>query len=91
MTLVMITNVKPLDPGFLQITWDDGVSREVDVTDWLTGRPLLELLQVPEVFCDVKIVEGGGGLEWANGVDFCAQALRLHSDTQENPDLKVDA
>jgi len=39
----------------------------------------------------VKIIEGGGGLEWINGVDFCAQALRLHSDAQENSELKVDA
>ncbi len=91
MTMVMITAVETREPGFLHLTWDDGVMREVDITDWLTGRPLLELLQVPEVFRDVQIVEGGGGLEWVNGVDFCAQSLRLHSDAQENPDLKVDA
>ncbi len=91
MTMVLITDVQPGAPGFLRLTWDDDVSRDVDITDWLKGRPLLELLQVPEVFRDVTIVEGGGGIEWANGVDFCAQALRLHSDAQQNPELKVDA
>ena len=91
MSMVFITDVETREPGFLQITWDDGVTREVDITDWLTGRALIEMLQIPEVFRDVKIIEGGGGLEWINGVDFCAQALRLYSDAQENSELKVDA
>lgn len=91
MTMLKITKVVPIEPGFLRLSWDDGVTRDVDVTDWLTRHPTLEMLQSVEVFRDVSIVEGGGGIEWVNGADFCAQALRLHSDEQTNPDLKVDA
>ena len=77
-----ITEVEVRGSGFLRLTWDDGTKRDVDVTNWLVGRPLLEMLQVPEVFRDVSIVEGGGGLEWVNGVDFCADALRMRADSQ---------
>ena len=58
MTLLSITKVVPLDPGFLRLTWDDGVTHDVDVTDWLTRHPTLEMLQSPEVFHDVSIVDG---------------------------------
>lgn len=90
MTMVRITKVVPLQPGFLSLSWDDGHSREVDITDWLTKHPLLEMLQVPEVFKDVSIVEGGGGIEWANGADFCAQALRRHAEQNEPQDMKAN-
>ncbi|MGB3553846.1 MAG: DUF2442 domain-containing protein [Jannaschia sp.] len=91
MTLLRITSVVPLDPGFLSLTWNDGISREVDVSDWMTRHPVLEALRSPEIFRDVSVVDGGGGIEWANGADFCAQALRLKSDEQTDPDLKADA
>lgn len=90
-SMTMLTAVTPLEPGFLSLTWEDGVTREVDVSDMMTGHPILELLQSPEVFRDVSLVEGGGGVEWPNGADFCAQTLRMISDEQHDKDRKVDA
>ena len=90
MKLLSITHVVPLEPGFLRLTWDDGVARDVDVSDWLTRHPTLEMLQSPEVFRDVSVVEGGGGIEWANGADFCAQSLRKKSDEQTDLEAKAE-
>jgi hypothetical protein len=86
-----VINVIPLDVGHLRLTWDDGVTREVDVSAWLTHHPLLQMLNVPEVFRDVGLVEGGSGIAWANGADFCADALRLLSDEQVKMQPRVNA
>ena len=91
MTMVSLTAVEPLEPGFVTLTWDDGVTREVDISDLMTGHAVLEMLQIPEIFRAVSLVEGGGGIEWENGADFCAQALRRHSDEQQLKNSKVDA
>lgn len=91
MTLLNLTDVRVAGPAKLSLTWEDGVSRDVDVSDWLTKHPVLRMLNVTEVFRDVKIVEGGGGLEWANGADFSSEALRALGDQQANDPRKDSA
>ena len=86
-----ITHVIPLEVGHLRLTWDDGVTREVDVSAWLKRHPLLEMLNVPEVFRDVGLPELGRGIVWPNGMDFCSDALRMLSDVQVAANSKVDA
>ena len=86
-----VTNVTALEVGHLRLTWDDGVTREVDVSAWLTRHPLLQMLNVPEVFRDVGLPELGRGIVWANGVDFCSDALRMLSDEQVGATPKVNA
>ena len=89
--LLKITRAMALRAGVLDVTWSDGVSRAVDVTDMLRGHVLLDMLNIPEVFSDVSVVEGGGGVEWPNGADFCAQTLRLRADDQMNAMTKMKA
>jgi Protein of unknown function (DUF2442) len=88
---VRIQTVSPGTTGTLRITWDDGVTRDVDVTGWMRRHPLLDMLNDPDVFRDVSVVNNGGGVEWANGADFCAQALRLLSDEQVEPKARINA
>ena len=88
---VRLRSVQPLATGTLQLTWDDGVSRNVDVTGWMQRHPLLKMLNDPDIFRDVSLVSNGGGVEWANGADFCAQALRLLSDEQIEPKSRLTA
>jgi hypothetical protein len=88
---VRLRSVQPLATGTLQLTWDDGVSRNVDVTGWMQRHPLLKMLNDPDIFRDVSLVSNGGGVEWANGADFCAQALRLLSDEQIEPKTRLTA
>ena len=81
-----VTAVVPAAPGLLQVTWDDGVTRLVDLRGQLHGHVPLDMLNIAEVFRDVTVVPGGGGVEWANGADFSARSLRLWSveDTDLN-------
>ena len=88
---VKITEVCVQGPGLLRLTWDDGVMRDHDVSDMLTRHPLLKMLNIPEVFRDVEVINWGGGIGWPNGADFCAQALRMRSDEQEKSKSKVRA
>ena len=80
--LLKVTAVQPTSPGHLLITWDDGVTRLVDLHTKLRGHMLLDMLNIPEVFRDVSVVPGGGGIEWINGADFSARTLRLWSDEE---------
>ncbi|MEM9476342.1 MAG: DUF2442 domain-containing protein [Pseudomonadota bacterium] len=91
MSLTNLTDVKVAGPGILTLSWEDGVTRDVDVSGWLTKHPLLRLLNAPEVFRDVALVEGGGGVEWANGADFSAEALRALSDEQHDSPTRQPA
>ena len=89
--LIKITDVKPVVSGQLEIVWDDGVMRTVDISGWMTGHILLQMLNDPQVFKDVTVVNNGGGVEWPNGADFCAQALRMLSDEQIEPKSRMTA
>jgi hypothetical protein len=80
--LLRLTGVEPHYPGELTLTWDDGVTLKVDVTDSLHRHPILRMLAAKEVFEDVAVINDGGGVGWANGADFCAQALRIKAEEQ---------
>ncbi len=89
--LLRITSVAPVCLGSLRIVWDDGVTRDVDVTGWMQRHPLLKMLNDPDVFREVSLVNNGGGVGWTNGADFCAQALRMLSDEQIEPKTRLTA
>jgi len=80
--LLNVVAVSVAAPGMLTVSWNDGVTRVVDLRSRLVRHPVLEMLNVPEVFRDVSVVPGGGGVEWANGADFSARSLRLWSDEE---------
>ena len=80
--VVHLVAAERLDVPWLRLTWDDGEMRDVDLSPWLTGSALLQMVAAPEVFRDFEIVHDGGGIAWVNGVDFCAQALRQLADRQ---------
>jgi Protein of unknown function (DUF2442) len=79
---VKVTAVSAPSTGTLRLTWTDGVTRDVDVTQWMRRHVLLEMLNDHDVFRDVSVVNNGSGVEFGNGADFCAQALRILSDEQ---------
>jgi Protein of unknown function (DUF2442) len=81
--MLHVTEVLPLPGCTLRVTWSDGVTRDVDLRAQMKGHAVLAMLEVPEVFRDVSVVPGGGGVEWVNGADFSARSLRIWSDEQE--------
>lgn len=60
----------------LELTFSDGFSRELDLTDRATGRSgLLRDLGDVEFFRRVRVDPEAGTLVWPNGVDFCPDVL----------------
>jgi hypothetical protein len=77
-----ITSAAPMFPAQLNLTWEDGFSQTVNIGHWLTRHPLLEMLNIREVFEDMSILYDGSALGWPNGADFCADALRSLAEEQ---------
>lgn len=70
-----VTTVKVRSPYGLNLTFDDGLERDVDLADKLWG-PVFEPLKDPDVFAQVTIEHGT--VTWPNGADL--DPLVLHGD-----------
>jgi len=70
-----VTTVEVRPPYGLHLTFDDGVTRDVDLTDELWG-PMFEPLRDPAFFAQVVVERGT--VVWPNGVDL--DPLVLHGD-----------
>ena len=70
---VVAAKVRP--PFGLHLTFDDGLTREVDLADELWG-PMFDPLRDPAFFA--KVTVDHGTVVWPNGVDL--DPLVLHGD-----------
>ncbi len=71
-----ITNVRYLKDYWLELTFSDGVSAELDFRERIVGRggvftPLEDL----DAFRQVEVDPEAKTLVWPNGVDFCPDVL----------------
>ena len=70
-----VLSVVVLPPYGLRLTFDDGLRRDVDLTDELWG-PVFEPLKDPSFFA--QVVVDHGTVVWPNGVDL--DPVVLHGD-----------
>jgi hypothetical protein len=70
-----VTAVEVVPPFRLRLTFDDDVTRDIDLADELWG-PMFEPLKDPEFFAQVSIDHGT--VVWPNGVDL--DPLVMHGD-----------
>jgi Protein of unknown function (DUF2442) len=75
--LARVTGVEPLEGWRLQLTFTDGLRREVDLSGDLWGS-LAEPLQDPDYFRQVKVDPELGTVVWPNGYDLDPDVL--HGD-----------
>ncbi|HTA98173.1 MAG TPA: DUF2442 domain-containing protein [Solirubrobacteraceae bacterium] len=75
--LPRVTSVEPLDGFRLQLTFTDGLVREVDLSDDLWGQ-MAEPLQDPDYFRRVRVDTELGTVVWPNGYDLDPDVL--HGD-----------
>lgn len=72
-----VTSVEVRPPYGLNLTFDDGLVRVVDLTDDLWG-PIFAPLRDPQFFAQVSIDHGT--VVWPNGLDL--DPLVLHGDAE---------
>jgi hypothetical protein len=64
----------------LNLTFNDGISFDVDFSDFI-NEGLSLALKDKKYFSEVQI-DSGGGIFWANGFDFCPNFLRDYAEKQ---------
>ncbi|MCY4077383.1 MAG: DUF2442 domain-containing protein [Acidobacteria bacterium] len=73
MSLLRIANVTALPERRLRLRLTDGTTIERDASPLLLGAVFEEVRRDPEVFAQVRIIEGT--VAWPNGADLCPDTL----------------
>jgi len=80
-----VTQAKTLDNYRLSLTFDDGVSGIVDLSD-LAGKGVFASWLDPGVFENVRI-GSSGELAWSEMIDICPDSLYLRITGKKPEDL----
>ena len=72
--LEVVVAAKVLPPFTLEVTFDDGVVRRIDVRPELRG-PVFEPLRDPDYFARVSVDPEAGTVVWPNGADLAPEFL----------------
>ena len=72
--LETVVGVVVLRPYVLEVTFDDGVVRQVDVEPVLWGE-VFEPLRNPDYFARAYVDEDSGTVAWPNGADLAPEFL----------------
>jgi hypothetical protein len=82
--VVAVTAVAPLDGHRLQLRFDDGSERVVDLSDALWG-PMAEPLRDPEYFRLVRVDPELRTIVWPNGFDLDPDVLHGDYEPESGP------
>ena len=69
-----ITDAEVCGPYSLDVCFNDGVRKQVDLTPLLTG-PVFRPLRDPSYFARVVVDSQSGTVVWPNGADLAPEAL----------------
>jgi hypothetical protein len=81
-TPIRIVSVELVSTPTLRVTFSDGVTREIDLSETVKRSRWFHTLSEPATFADVEIIHNGRALQWVSGADYCADALRILADRQ---------
>jgi hypothetical protein len=71
---IHVTGVTYLEEYKLRLSFDDGVTKDVDLKDELYGE-IFEPLKDVELFKQVAVNPDTNTIEWPNGADFAPEFL----------------
>jgi hypothetical protein len=77
-----LTSIVQAGPWTLALTWDDGATFQLDLTDIIQAESILLPLRQPEQFAQAALSSDGWSVEWPCGIDFGAPQLRSWAETQ---------
>lgn len=72
--MALLTSVRALRPYVLEVTFDDGAVRAIDIEPQLYG-PMFEPLKDFRYFARVRIDEDRRSVSWPNGADLAPEFL----------------
>jgi hypothetical protein len=72
--ILRIVRAKVCGPHVLDLTFNDGLRKRVNVEPLLTG-PIFEPLQSPGIFSQAILDTESGTVVWPNGADIAPEAL----------------
>ena len=79
--ILRIREARVCGPHSLRLTFNDGTTKQVDVSPLLEG-PIFEPLRDPAYFASVTLDSVCGTVAWPNGADFAPEALHeLEAET----------
>ena len=72
-----IKSVKCIRNFVLEIVFEDGITKTVDLGDQVLklSGPMLEPLKDPKFFSQVKVSDDESTIEWPNGADWAPDVL----------------
>lgn len=73
--LVDVTAVRVLARYVLELTFDTGETKVIDVEDWLTGEMFEPLVADYTLFKAVRVDPDAGTIVWPNGADLSPSGL----------------
>ncbi|SFL90287.1 DUF2442 domain-containing protein [Methylobacterium pseudosasicola] len=87
MTTHRIASVEPLQYPTLRVTFDDGVSGILDLSDLIAEGAIFAPLKDEAYFRTVAVGEGGRTFGWnleavGQEIDLCPDATRIRIETQ---------
>lgn len=77
--IVDVTNVRVLSRYVVELTFDDGAVKVLDLEDWLVGPAFRAVRDDYEQFCAVGVNADSGTIEFPNGADLSPAALYLRA------------
>ena len=75
-----VVGVKVLGPYVLEVTFDDGTVRQVDLEPILSTEAF-EPLRDPDLFAQAAVDPAGGRVYWPTGADLAPEFLYYGEDT----------
>jgi hypothetical protein len=76
MQVVSVTGVRVLDRFVVELTFDDGCVKRIDLDPYLDGPVFEPLRSDPALFGAVAVDAEGGTIAWPNGADIDPLVLR---------------
>jgi Protein of unknown function (DUF2442) len=77
--VVRVTEVEVLHDRLVRVRFDDGATRERDLSPLLTGPVFEQIRDDESTFRQIKVDPSFGVITWPNGADVDAELLR-HDD-----------
>lgn len=71
-----IVDVRPLDPFFLHITFEDGLEGDIDIAQLVRFEGVFQPLSDEDFFAKVSVNSETGTIHWPNGADISPTTLR---------------